>query len=161
MKLITLPYPPEVFLRRLRFATETDTVEKHQIGKKEAVFYSQIGENTFNLYERPAFVKEKTFYLGGVMLRGAVAARGTSSCQVATEIARFPENIRTALVCAILLVLSVAGTVLSGNLFATMLPLLAALSGGVLIADTVWMLIQIRRLMKKWEQILKAPPSDT
>lgn len=153
MNVITLPITPDEFLKRLKFATETDTVEKNQTSAKEAVFYSHTVDNCFELYERPAFTRERTFYFGGILMRGAVA-ECEGGCQVATEFGRFTSNTHAAIGCGVLFVLSVIGTILSGNLFATMLPIPALLCGGFLIADGFGAAIQVRRLKKKWEVIL-------
>ena len=155
MNLTRLPVSPEHFLKHLRFATEIDTVEKNQMGAREDVFYSHIRENTFELYERRAFIREKTFTFGGIYLRGAVA-EDAGGCQVATELARSSDNTKTALIVGLLFLVSLIGTILSGNLFATMLPILVAISGGFLVADGIGAMIQIRRLKKKWRQILDA-----
>ncbi len=159
MKLISLPCKPDVLLSHLRYATEIDTVEKNQKSRKEAVFYSHVRENTFDLYERPAFVKEKTVYLGGVYLRGAVAEEG-DGCAVASEPARIGDNIRNDVIAAVLFVLSLGGTILSGNIFATMLPILVLISGGFLIADGVACILQARRIKKKWASILSSIEPD-
>lgn len=155
MKSHTLPVTPEKLLAGLRFSTETDTVERGQQSAKEAVFYSHVAENCFDLYERRAFTKGNHFTLGGMYLRGAVAPLDAQEgCEVATEFGRAAQNIRYDIVCAILLLLSVIGTVLSGNLFETMLPVLALFAAGYLIADAVAALFQVRRLKKEWSMIL-------
>ncbi len=153
MKTFPLPCTPDAFLATLRFSTEIDNVEKNQTAAKEAVYYSHARENTFELYERPAFVKEKTGYLGGVYLRGAVTET-KSGCLVATEYGRVSDHLRNDIICLLLLLLSLGGTVLSGNLFATMLPILTLLCGGFLIADGIGCLMQMRRLQKKWAVVL-------
>lgn len=157
MKSHTLSVTPEKFLAGLRLSTETDTVERGQQSAKEAVFYSHVAENCFDLYERRAFTKGNHFVLGGMYLRGAVAPLDAQEgCEIATEFGRAAQNIRYDIVCSILLLLSVVGTVLSGNLFETMLPVLALFAGGYLIVDAAAALRQIIRLNKEWSMILSA-----
>ena len=153
MKLVHLSCTPDAFLAHLRFATEIDTVEKNQKSAKEAVFYGHTVENTFTLYERPAFTKDGAFLLGDVYLRGAVAEE-ESGCQIAFEIGRPGVNLRYFVICLLLTLLSVAVTVLSGNVFATMMPILGLIAGGYLIVDVIRAAVRARRLKRKWSAIL-------
>jgi len=60
-----------------------------------------------------------------------------------------------SLLCALLLtLLSVAVTVLSGNVFATMMPILGLIAGGYLIVDAIRAAVRARRLKRKWSAIL-------